>query len=345
MSYLNKIYNSLTTTDLTAKQTFYGKLSSTPADSDYASGEVALYVKDDGGLYKRPNGGSEVLVADGGSSYSLPTDIESGGSAEMSVQGLSGDLSAAQNPKSHNNASHSTNFASDSHDNTAHSTDFASASHDNASHSTNFSPNSHDHSSEALGETTALTSVTTDLVDSTTTNAGDLSANSTTTDDATVNNSITDPAGSTVTGGSLHLLRQAGYQTGDYVPLIYGSGVRTGLDSTNSGSYIDAANGGSGVVNWSTLSPSSGQLYVWFDGQVDALNGATMDVRVRNRTDGETMCEVLGLSATGQFEIAPAPYTPTTTSGPILYKAQILSGDGASTVKLSKGSPVIGVQV
>jgi hypothetical protein len=162
MSYLNKIYNSLTTTDLTAKQTFYGKLSSTPADSDYASGEVALYVKNDGGLYKRPNGGTEALVADGGSSYSLPTDIESGGSAEMSVQGLSGDLAAAQDPKSHNNAAHSTNFASDSHDNAAHSTNFASDSHDNASHSTNFSPNSHDHSSEALGETTPLTSVTTD---------------------------------------------------------------------------------------------------------------------------------------------------------------------------------------
>lgn len=40
-------------------------------------------------------------IGSGGSSYSLPTDIEDGGSAEMSVEGLSGDLADPQDPKSH----------------------------------------------------------------------------------------------------------------------------------------------------------------------------------------------------------------------------------------------------
>lgn len=41
---------------------------------------------------------------------------ESGGADEINVGGLSGDLADAQDPKSHDNASHTTNYADDAHD-------------------------------------------------------------------------------------------------------------------------------------------------------------------------------------------------------------------------------------
>jgi hypothetical protein len=312
MSYLNKIYNSLTTTDLTAKQTFYGKLSSTPADSDYASGEVALYVKDDGGLYKRPNGGTEALVADGGSSYSLPTDIESGGSAEMSVQGLSGDLAAAQDPKSHgntahstnfastshDNASHSTNFASTSHDNTSHSTNFASDSHDNASHSTNFSPNSHDHSSETLGGTTPLTGLSSDT----------LTLGGGTAVDAIVGTS------------------------GEWVPLGSGTGGASVFSTTNTSWETFANTGATGVIPGDIAVPTNIQkLGVNFTANVkNDTSGETTSVRLRDHTNSQNLTGT-------EVNVTATSYTPI--SSPIVqydpgsvwhtvYQAQVTAGTG-----------------
>lgn len=66
---------------------FMGTVSDTPGDDEYASGEVAVYVKNDDNLYIRPNGGSEQQVSgtngsgpwsdlgsdtDGGNDYGLP---------------------------------------------------------------------------------------------------------------------------------------------------------------------------------------------------------------------------------------------------------------------------------
>jgi hypothetical protein len=71
--------------------TFLGEQSDTPADSDYGANEVAVYVKDDGNLYIRPNGGSEQQVSgvggagpwsdlgtdsDGGDNYGLPNTAD-----------------------------------------------------------------------------------------------------------------------------------------------------------------------------------------------------------------------------------------------------------------------------
>jgi len=46
----------------------------------------------------------------------VSTDLESGGSDEMSVGGLVGDLADPQNPKSHDNTDHSTDYSPQSHD-------------------------------------------------------------------------------------------------------------------------------------------------------------------------------------------------------------------------------------
>lgn len=45
-----------------ADRVFFGALSESPTDADYDAGQIALYFKDDGNLYKRAHGGSEARV-------------------------------------------------------------------------------------------------------------------------------------------------------------------------------------------------------------------------------------------------------------------------------------------
>lgn len=58
----------------TTERVFLGTLSSAPTDSDYESGQVALYFKNDNNLYKRPHGGTESQVGGGGGGYDLSVD-------------------------------------------------------------------------------------------------------------------------------------------------------------------------------------------------------------------------------------------------------------------------------
>jgi len=140
------------------------------------------------------------------------------------------------------------------------------------------------------------------------------------------------------------MIGNVGYKPGDYVPLTYGSGSNTSDNETSSSTYSTAENAADGIISWDLIEPSNGDAYCWFYGRVDLLNGSTMDVRIRNVTDGETMCERTGISSTGPFSISPTAYTPTTT-GPIHYQAEIASTDNTNTVRLDDGAAVFGVQL
>jgi hypothetical protein len=98
--------------------TFMGEQSDTPADSDYGANEVAVYVKDDGNLYIRPNGGSEQQVSgvggagpwtnlgtdsDGGDNYGLPNaadniDLQSDGAVRNADLVSADQLSVGNHP-------------------------------------------------------------------------------------------------------------------------------------------------------------------------------------------------------------------------------------------------------
>jgi len=140
-------------------------------------------------------------------------------------------------------------------------------------------------------------------------------------------------------------LGSAGYDEGDYLPVVYTSGSNTGRSSTDSGSYQPALNNGQGIISWDLISPSNGTLAVWFYGDITSLNGTTIDVRVRNLDDGQTMCERTGISELGTFQIQPTDYAPTTDMEVIRYRTQIRSGDGVSNVEINTGSIVIGVEI
>ena len=56
------------------------------------------------------------VLSDQHHTKTVSTDLESGGSDEMDVSGLPGDLADPQDPKSHDNTDHSTNYSPQTHD-------------------------------------------------------------------------------------------------------------------------------------------------------------------------------------------------------------------------------------
>jgi len=61
---------------LTATEVFLGQVDSTPSDSAIGEGNIAVYAKSDGNLYKKPHGGSEAIVggSGGGTDVSVSED-------------------------------------------------------------------------------------------------------------------------------------------------------------------------------------------------------------------------------------------------------------------------------
>ena len=60
---INALTNALIDpSEVKTQSIFFGQLSSAPSDTDIGSGNIALYFKEDGILYKRPYGGSEARI-------------------------------------------------------------------------------------------------------------------------------------------------------------------------------------------------------------------------------------------------------------------------------------------
>jgi hypothetical protein len=135
-------------------------------------------------------------------------------------------------------------------------------------------------------------------------------------------------------------LRAAGYESGDYIPILYTGGQGEYQSSTSATSYVNALENGLGYIKWDTIIPSNTEAFVWFNAFV---NEAPIDVRIYNNDNNEVLCERTGIPS-GNFEIAPEAYTPSTTSNTIQYRCQIRSPDG-TTKSLKDGSIAIGVEV
>lgn len=124
------------------------------------------------------------------------------------------------------------------------------------------------------------------------------------------------------------------FATDDFVG--YPSAGGGSADSiTSSSSYSDAATG-EVDLNFpfdTFFSGKQGQAVMVV--LVNA-NGDQIDVRLRNKSDGETVVEKTGITGTGNkyFTIGPSNYTPTTTASPVRYRVQIRNSDNATSVSL-----------
>ena len=110
-----------------------------PSSTDDAARQTDLYTDENArdalAAALAATGAASVTVDDAGDTITIgatdtdtqidPSSLEDGGSNELSVANLSGDLADAQDPKTHGNSSHSTNYADTNHNNTSHSETYA----------------------------------------------------------------------------------------------------------------------------------------------------------------------------------------------------------------------------
>jgi hypothetical protein len=145
------------------------------------------------------------------------------------------------------------------------------------------------------------------------------------TDDLTIADTVTDPAGNTLQGGALFLLRHTGYTAGD--PLAaptYQAYQRSTAQATTSYSALDPSffrhqhrhdRHAPGALQWT------------LQAEVVPPSGEDAAIRLRNTTDAETIVEQTGISS--QTTIAPvASYEPTTTGAPVTLAVETRTSGG-----------------
>jgi len=163
------------------------------------------------------------------------------------------------------------------------------------------------------------------------------------TDDATVNNSVTSPDGSTVTGGALHLLRQAGYNSGDFVPVI-SVNAQTSSDSVSSDTYtISSPETMELRVRFSDIFPSDATLAVYASFLVDD-GGDTVDYRIRDAKNSRTIAELTGL--TGSFvytTLGPKSFNVANRDAESRIIPEMRNSDGATAVTVFDSFIAFGV--
>jgi len=72
-------------------------------------------------------------------------------------------------------------------------------------------------------------------------------------------------------------------------------------------------------------------------------NGETVDIRVQNLTDDETITELTGITGSlTSTTLGPEEFNPTTTSSRVVLRAQVRTNPGTNTTILSQGVLVVG---
>lgn len=174
-------------------------------------------------------------------------------------------------------------------------------------------------------------------------NPDKVSSNEVTTDDIIINNSVTDPAGNTQTGGALHLLRKAGFSSGDFIPILEW-GARNSNSNSSSSTYSNVGSQGALRTVIGTHIPSDATLQAYFSAQFEP-GSDQIDARLRNTTDDQTAAEVTGITSAGMQEVGPVDYSPTTTGSPTVHIIQIRNNDDSTSIVYEDGYQALGVQL
>lgn len=144
-------------------------------------------------------------------------------------------------------------------------------------------------------------------------------------------------------GVDVETLHGAGYSSGDILWVFSANG---GTQASTTDSTYTPYNGTQmeGTVRWDRLFNSNQDTVtaVWVN-----INASTdaIDIRLQNVSDGETAIEVGDLTATGEVELGPVSYTPTTTSAPVRFVPFFRNNDGTTEVNLNALTYSFGVTI
>lgn len=139
-------------------------------------------------------------------------------------------------------------------------------------------------------------------------------------------------------------LRQAGYQEGDFLPVVGFGPFKLDQSFTNT-SYDHVRNLLTTRLRWDELPiPDGASTQVFLQCQVNPGSEETVSVRVYNPTDSETVAEETGLSTSFEMvTLGPVDYTPTTTSSDLTLQPEVKTDAGSSSCEIV--TPYLGVGV
>jgi len=133
----------------------------------------------------------------------------------------------------------------------------------------------------------------------------------------------------------VHLLRQAGYSSGDAVRPIHDGPNSTVSSSTTSTSYQGTASLSFLRVVWADHFPDAVQATVGGEARVAPGTDETVDIRIQNTGDGEPIAEQTGITEPTNVTLGPVPYTPTTTDQQTVLQWEWRTDPGTNSSTLS----------
>jgi len=141
------------------------------------------------------------------------------------------------------------------------------------------------------------------------------------------------------------LLRQAGYSEGDYIWAVAHNRDSINSTTTTNTTYTSTAAYYTGRINWAETLGANRQTQV--AGSVFTAPGTdeTLDVRVRNLDDNETVLERTGITSSGWIELAPTDYTPASTGSDRTFRWQIKTDPGTNSSSITGMNIKYGVKL
>jgi len=138
-------------------------------------------------------------------------------------------------------------------------------------------------------------------------------------------------------------LREAGFESGDLVnPYLFGPIAQAQL-STVSSSYTGSGEFIGVETTFNKLFPTDCTTAVTAFGQVSVGAGETVDIRIRDLTQGETAAELTGLTSNQSYKVPVTEYEPPDPDSRSALRLQIRTSPGSNSSNLDVGQLAIGV--
>jgi len=143
----------------------------------------------------------------------------------------------------------------------------------------------------------------------------------------------------------LPILSDAGFEEGDFLPL-YTFNANGDWEVTSTSTTYDAANTISCCwIIWDEMFPEGADVQVFGQGYIQPGADETVDLRIYNGQDGETVDEITGITSTQVVTMGPVSYTPTTTDSGIYIRWNWRTSPGTNALALDVPYTVFGVKL
>jgi len=140
-------------------------------------------------------------------------------------------------------------------------------------------------------------------------------------------------------------LKGAGFEQGDFLPLYTWNPNSLSSVSFTATTWTYDRDLMQLEIRWDKLFPAGANSYVFGQMTISPGTDESVSVRIQNRSDGETVGEVTGITSYGSVTIGPVAYTPTSTGSHIIISLEWMESPGVNSTNLILPIITLGVEV